>query len=289
MWFNFNKKKKQAHDTAANDRLRIINDATPFAVREAYRSLCTNVLYLPVEDKCKKICVTSAFSGEGKTSVSINFALTLAQHSDEQRILLIDCDLRKSRISHIFPGIDIDTTGLSEYLLGIDEVPNIKKFEGSSLSILPSGGESLNPAGLLNSKKMRSLIKELENEYNYIILDSPPVNVVSDAVILNDIINGYLLVVRADYSDVNSLSEAVDSLNAIGAEIFGIVLDSYNLKSKRGYKKIAHHYGNYQYNGEGYKWYETATVKNDQKIKPELNSDSAKKNEAETPVETEKK
>ena len=251
MWFNRNI-QNQAHDTVANDAKRIISDETPFAVREAYRSLCTNILYLPIEDKCKKICVTSAFSGEGKTSVSINFALTLAQHADEHRILLIDCDMRKSRISQLIPGIDVETTGLSEYLLGLDEVPNIKKVENSKLSVITSGGESMNPAGLLNSKKMRSLIKELEEEYDYIIFDSPPINVVSDAIILNDIINGYLIVVRADYSDVNGLTDAVEALNAVGAEIFGIVLDSLSLKGKSKYKKYSHHYSNYQHGGKEY-------------------------------------
>ena len=118
----FNRKDKyQSHDTIANDAKRILNEETPFAVREAYRSLCTNVLYLSIEDKCKKICVTSAFSGEGKTSVSINFAHTLAQHSDSIRVLLVDCDMRKSRMSHLISGVDVDTHGLSEYLAGIDE------------------------------------------------------------------------------------------------------------------------------------------------------------------------
>ncbi len=242
----FNKtKKKQVHDTTENDAKRIINEKTPFAVREAYRSLCTNVLYIPIEDKCKKICITSAFSGEGKTSVSINFALTLAQHSDEHKIILIDCDMRKSRISQILPELDIDTTGLSEYLLNIDEKPNIKRLEGSNFYVLTSGGESMNPAGLLNSKKMRTFIRELEDEYDYIIFDSPPVNLVSDAIILNDIINGYLIAVRADYSDINALSDAVDTISGIGGEILGIVLDSVNLKGSRKYKKYSRHYDTY--------------------------------------------
>ncbi len=236
---------KEAHGSAANDTKRIISQDTPFAVREAYRSLCTNVLYLPIEDKCKKICITSAVSGEGKTSVSINFAITLAQHLDGRRIILIDSDMRKSRVSELLPGMDLDTTGLSEYLLGIDKTPNIKRFEDTNLYVLPSGGESMNPAGILNSQKMRSLIHELEEDYDYIIFDSPPVNVVSDAIILNDIINGYLLVTRADYSDVNELSKAVDALTTIGAEIFGIVLDSLNLKSKHKHRSYASYQRDY--------------------------------------------
>ncbi len=242
--------KGRSHDTVENDACRIINDKTPFAVLEAYRTLCTNILYLPIEDKCKKICVTSAYSGEGKTSVSINFALTLAQHLDEQRILLVDCDLRKSRMAQLIPGIDAEETGLTEYLLGLDKTPNIKKVENSRLSILISGGESLNPAGILNSKQMRNLISELESEYDYIIFDTPPINVVSDAIILNDKINGYLIVARADYSDINGLSDAISTLSSVNAEIFGIVLDSVNLKNSYKYKKYSHRYSNYLYGEE---------------------------------------
>ncbi len=249
----FKFKKKRTHDSNEIDIKRLINKDTPFAVREAYRSLCTNVLYLPIEDKCKKIVMTSAISGEGKTSTSINFALTLSEHSAEQRILLIDCDMRKSRASQIFPGINIEATGLTEYLLGLDKTPNIQKIDGTKLSVLTAGGESLNPAGLLNSTKMRELMRELEEDYDYIIIDTPPVNVVSDALVLKELINGYIITVRADYSDINELSDSIEAINAAGGEIFGIVLGAVNFKSQRKYKKYYSKYSKYGYSyGYGY-------------------------------------
>ena len=240
------KSKAQSHDVIANDAKRIIGDDTPFAVKEAYRTLCTNVLYLSVEDKCKRIGITSAISGEGKTSVSINFAYTLAQHSDSIRVLLVDADMRKSRLSRLMPGIDVDAHGLTEYLAGIDEQPNIITTSVSNLSVITSGAESVNPAALLNSTKMRQLVESLEEQYDYIIFDTPPINVVSDAVILNDLLNGYLLVVRADYSDARSIANAVDSLEQVGANIFGFVLDSLNLKSDLKYRKRSGRYGKYE-------------------------------------------
>lgn len=243
MKFFQRKNKVLSHDRVANDIKRIISDETPFAVKEAYRTLCTNVLYLSVEDRCKKICVTSALSGEGKTSVSINFAYTLAQHSDSTRVLLVDADMRKSRISSLIPEIDKDAHGLTEYLAGIDDKPNIITTSISNLSIITSGAESVNPAALLNSTKMHSFVKELEEQFDYIIFDSPPVNVVSDAVILKEFVNGYLIVVRADYSDVRSLSSAIDSLEQVGANIFGLVMDSVNLKGTRKYKRRSGSYG----------------------------------------------
>lgn len=248
MLLNKRKKHLQAHDTIANDVKRLINDQTPFAVKEAYRSLCTNVLYLSIEDKCKKICITSALSGEGKTSVSINFAITLAQHSDNIKVLLVDADLRKSRISYLLDGIDSDTHGLTEYLAGIDQIPNIVETKFRNLSIITSGAESVNPAALLNSSKMKNLVNSLEDTYDYIIFDTPPVNVVSDAVILNELVNGYLIVARADYSDVRTIDQTVEALKQVGANIFGFVLDSLNLKSKNPNRKYKNHYGDYASN-----------------------------------------
>ena len=241
----FNRKNKiLSHDTIVNDAKRIIGEDTPFAVTEAYRTLCTNVLYISVEGRCKKICVTSALSGEGKTSVSINFARTLSEHSDSIRVLLIDADMRKSRVSRLLPEIEDDSHGLTEYLAGIDKEPNIINVPGTRLSLITSGAESVNPAALLNSTKMRQLVENLEEKFDYIIFDTPPVNVVSDAVVLNEFVNGYLLVVRADYSDVRSISSAIDSLEQVGANIFGFVLDSLNLKYDHKYKKRSGAYGN---------------------------------------------
>ena len=261
----FNRKNKiLSHDTIVNDSKRIIGQDTPFAVTEAYRSLCTNVLYISVEDKCKKICVTSALSGEGKTSVSINFARTLAEHSDSIKVLLVDADMRKSRISRLLPEIEDDSHGLTEYLAGIDQEPNIISVPGTSLSLITSGAESVNPAALLNSSKMRQLIENLEEKFDYIIFDTPPVNVVSDAVVLNEFVNGYLLVVRADYSDIRSISSAIDSLEQVGANIFGFVLDSLNLKYDHKYKRRSGAYGDSisKYGSNYYSAHKNAEEKN---------------------------
>ena len=83
----FNKKK--AHSNDKIDELRLIDDNTPFAITEAYRSLYTKILYLPIEDKCRKIAITSAFSGEGKTYISINLSITLAKNSEKKKVLLM--------------------------------------------------------------------------------------------------------------------------------------------------------------------------------------------------------
>ena len=113
----------------------------------------------------------------------------------------------------------------------------------TNLDVISSGAEAANPAGLINSPRMRELVSWAEEKYDYIIFDTPPVNVVSDALLLNDCINGYLIAVRADYSDVNALSHSLDALEKIGATVFGAVLSSVEPKNTKGYYHSHNKYG----------------------------------------------
>ncbi len=238
--------KIRAHSNDRVDELRLIDENTPFAINESFRALYTKVLYLPIEGRSKKIALTSAFSGEGKTYISINLAITLAKNSENKKILLIDADMRKPRVARILSKYSENSTndhGLTEFLAGIDEKPNIVETDIPNLSILFSGKESANPIGLINSKRMDELLQSCEGEYDYIILDTPPVTVVSDAVLFADKIDGYIMAARADYSNINSLSEAVDIVKNVGGEVFGVVLSSVNPKNSRG---------NYSYKNSGY-------------------------------------
>lgn len=250
-------KKQQVHDSKAIDSLRVLNDQTPFAVKEAFSSLSSNVIYLPIVDKCKKIAVTSGMPGEGKSYVSINLAITLAQNFDNKKILLIDMDIRSPSVSQLFknyPDSYDSKTGLSEYLIGLSEEPNIIETNIKGLSILFSGGESSNPAGLINSDKMTNLIKSCEEKFDYIIIDTPPVNVVADATLLVGRINGYILSTRADYSNINVLHAAEKTLTSVGAQLFGVVLIGVNPKKSSGYGRYGKYgkYGNYGHYGYGH-------------------------------------
>ena len=221
--------KKLVHDNDVNDSLRIISEDSPFAVKEAFKTLYTNILYLNIEDKCKKIAITSAVSGEGKTFVSTNLAITLAQNSSDSKVLLIDTDMRQPRVSALLD-MSQSSHGLSEYLAGIDDTPNFVYVPDKKLTVLSAGANNVNPTKLIASKRMSELIRACEEEFDYIIIDTPPLNIVSDAILLNENINGYVLATRADYSDVKSVSEALARLNQINAEIYGVVLSSVNLK-----------------------------------------------------------
>lgn len=258
-------KRDYFHSSVEIDTLRIIGDTTPFAIREAYRTFYTNVLYLPIEDKCKKIVITSAFPGEGKTSVSVNLAYTIALNSPESKVLIIDADMRSPRVIGLLGLNDKKRHGLSEYLAGIDVTPNIIDSKHQNLKILLSGAQNANTPGLIASTRMKTLMELCNDQFDYIIIDTPPVNIVSDAILLNDYVNGYILVCRADYSDINSLSDACDNLTRAGATIFGTLLSSYYAKSSKKYGKYGRYgkygkygrygrYGRYgsKYGSEGY-------------------------------------
>ena len=248
------------HSSIEADSQRIICDTTPFAIKEAYRSFYTNVLYLPIEDKCKKIVITSAFPGEGKTSVSINLAYTIAINSPESKILVIDADMRSPRVIELIGTDNKKCHGLSEYLAGIDNDPNFVSSVHPNLTILFSGAQNPNTPGLIASTRMKRLMEKCEEIFDYVIIDTPPINIVSDAIMLNDYVNGYILVCRADYSDVNSLADATDNLSAAGATILGTLLSSYNAKSSKKYGKYGKYgrygrygkYGKYGRYGTGY-------------------------------------
>lgn len=231
-------KKKKVHDSYEIDILKIIDDDTPFAIKEAFGSFCTNILYLPIADKCKKIAITSSVPGEGKTYISINLAITLAQNLVGKKILLVDMDVRSPSVSKLFKKYDkhLSTkTGLSEYLVGLDKEPNIITSDIPGLSVLFAGGVSSNPAGLINSDRMTEFLASLESAYDYVIIDTPPVNLVSDATLLVGRINGYVLATRGDFSTTNNLADAETTLTNVGAHILGVVLTGYNPKSTKKY------------------------------------------------------
>lgn len=210
--------------------LTIVDEKTPFAIREAYKSLYTNILYLNTPDKCKKIAITSAVPAEGKTCVATNLAITIAQNAESKRVLLIDTDMRQPKVAKLL-SLDIRGRGLSEYLAGLDTKPSLTFLPEYNLTVLSAGGPNVNPSMLIGSSRMGELIRICEEQFDYIIIDTPPVNIVTDALLLNETVNGYIISTLADYSNINQISECVESLERIGAQIYGVVLSSLKIKA----------------------------------------------------------
>lgn len=195
-------------------------------IGESYRHLRTALLLSRAESPPQVSLVTSALRGEGKTVTAINTAIMLAQF--EGRVLLIDGDLRRARC-HRLLGMD-RATGLTEVLTGSQSVMEaIRSTCVERLHLLSAGVMAPNPTELLASERMRALLEELRGHFQYIVVDSPPVIPVTDAVVLSTLVDGVVLVIGAGRTPKKQVKLACGRLRHARAKIFGTVLNKVHL------------------------------------------------------------
>lgn len=207
---------------------------------EAFKALRTRVQYAKLEETpIKTILLTSSVPAEGKTTISVNLAGSLAQM--DKKVLLLDCDLRKPRIHNIF-GAD-RYPGLSDYLFANASFEEIlRKTPVDNLEVITSGTIPPNPSELLGSKQMKAFIDKMKTKYDFIIIDSPPFISVTDAEILFRISDGTILVLRAGKTPADAFYRTCEKLMSIDSHNFlGVVLNNFSYKSAYGY------YYNYYY------------------------------------------
>lgn len=198
-----------------------------FAAKEAFKRLRTNIIMsFPQEKKCCTIGVTSAQPSEGKSTVSLNLAYSLAELGD--KVLLIDADMRRSSI-HKKLGIEL-TPGLSNLMEDTNSISTVvKKYQSSTddtwFDIITGGSTPLNPSELLNSKRMEQLLKALKSVYDYIVIDLPPVGAVIDAVAVSKQTDGMLVVIRENNCPRRVLTDCVDQLKFANINILGFVMN----------------------------------------------------------------
>ena len=188
---------------------------------ESYRILRTNIMYSSFDKKIKRILVTSSEPAEGKSTTSGNLALAFAQ--DEKKVILIDCDLRKPSLHKKFR--ISNNRGLSDVIIDRDKLNKCIQKRTEYLDILTAGKIPPNPSEMLGSQAMSSLLDELSNVYDVIILDSPPVLAVTDAQILSTKVDGTVLVVRAEKTKKDTVLAAKGVLDKVNANILGTVLN----------------------------------------------------------------
>lgn len=200
-----------------------ISRALNFQTTEAYKKARTNIVYSIVKKGCKKIIFTSSFKSEGKTTTAINVALALSQQVDT-KVLVIDCDLRRPTV-HTVMGLN-SKKGLVNYLndeCKLEEV--ITKSENENLDFITFGAIPPNPSELLASGNMADMIRELEKVYDYIIFDTPPVNMVVDIVPLIEFSDGVVFVVKNNDTTYPEFNRAVDLLKRNNGKILGIIIN----------------------------------------------------------------
>lgn len=233
-------------------QLLIDSDLDPglkFRIEESYKSIRTNIMLSIIKNGCKTIVVSSSNASEGKTTTSINLAISLAQA--DQRVLLIDGDLRKPKIHHYFsipnaPGLtNYLSDTVNSKLSAADLFDTIHPTEISNLSIITSGSIPPNPAEILGSEPMADFLKEVAKHYDYIVIDTPPINLVSDALPVIRESDGIIVVVKSNSSTHPELQKTLETLKFIDAKILGFVINFIENKRKGYNKKYGYGYTAY--------------------------------------------
>jgi polysaccharide biosynthesis transport protein len=221
---------------------------------EAFRTARTGLLLSALDDPSRVFMVTSSTPGEGKTTVSTNLALALAQ---SQRALLIEADMRKPRLARDL-GLPEQTKGLANLAAGTATMEEcLYSIEGSSLKVMPTGDIPPNPLDLLFSHRFEETIESLKAQFDFIVIDTPPVELVSDAVAVSRIASSVLYVVRGGSTPFPLVVGGLEKLRRAEAPLLGLVLNRIDLsKAHKYYGEYGGYgisrYGNYSYYGAGY-------------------------------------
>lgn len=256
-----NAKKQRDVARIREERRNLLTPKSDFFIREAYKTLRTNVSFsLTGEEASKIILVTSSLQSEGKSITATNLAISYAQ--TDRRVLLVDCDLRRPKMSRLLK--ISNPVGLSNVLMDPFIIGEAIMSTGlPNLDVLLSGDIPPNPSELLSSPRMARLLGDMRKKYDIIILDTPPVNMVIDAVVLAPLTDGVLFVVRANHSERGAVVHAVEQLEYAKAKLLGFVLNGVDLeKTSYGYDRHRYRrygrygqygqYGRYGYGGYGY-------------------------------------
>ena len=229
----FTKKKKGKKAALETFDDNLLTDKTPFAVQEAYRMVRTNIMFSVPGDGCKKIIVTSGTQGEAKSTTSINIAISFAQN--HAKVLLMDCDLRLPTIASKLG--NLKEQGLSNLLAGMCSLDEVIQHTPFDVDIITAGEIPPNPTELLGSDAMGNLLEQLGEKYDYIILDTPPACVVTDAAVLTKFCSGVILVARQNLAQKEQINEAIHKLEFAKARILGFVFTGVENEKYGSYRK----------------------------------------------------
>ncbi len=245
-----NKKIKQP-DEREN---AVIDKNTDFSIKEAYKTLRTNIMFSLANDgKNKIIVVTSAVPGEGKSTTILNLAITFSQIGS--KVLVIDGDLRKPKI-HKYLGIS-NNKGLSGILGGFAKVEETIVKTKYGFDCITAGSVPPNPSELIGSAMLVDILKELNEKYDYVFIDSPPVTVVSDTLTVAAMSDGVLLVARSNYTPKSLLKQSINNIKITKAKVIGVVVNAVDTKKRaygtyKGKYYSRGRYGNYSKYGYHY-------------------------------------
>lgn len=231
----------------------------PFSVVESYKTIRTNLMFLLSHDQCKRVIFSSSNAGEGKSTTSINIAIAFAQTGS--KVLLIDADMRRPSI---YKKMKLSNQkGLSSVLVGFCQLEEALCKINPYFDIINAGPIPPSPSEMLGSDKMEELLDKLSKQYDYIFIDMPPVNVVSDALILAPKTDGIVFIVQDLITTHEEFQKALSSIEFANVKLLGVVLNGsskskrskyrYRYMTGRRYGYSYSSYGGYGYRSYGYK------------------------------------
>ena len=245
--FGDGKKKKKKGKRKTEPRGLLTDKDVPFNVVESYKTIRTNILFTATDSDKKVIAVASPNPGEGKSTSAANLAIALAQTGSA--VLLIDADMRKPVQHRTFKTRNDE--GLSTLIIKKSSISkSVKSNVINNLDLLPSGPLPPNPSELLSSGSFKILLDQFSSNDDYVIIDTPPINVVSDAMVMKESISGIMLVIRYAMTTYEELSSCMKQIGLANANMLGFVMNDvhhnhgaayYNYKYK--YKKYGYGYG----------------------------------------------
>ena len=248
-------------DEEENPASFILTNKSPMEIIENYAKLRMNLLYTLVDKNSKSVIVTSSISGEGKSTIACNLAISCAMGG--KSVLLIDGDLRRACQSDILK-LDKHIKGLSDALVGNCRWKDAVLHDvRETLDLLPAGHLPPNPAELLESNEMKKVLQEIEECYDLVLIDMPPINVVADPLVLSTDVAGCIFITRQNFSDHRDIKNALISSEMTGMNVLGFVFYGEDIRqggyySRRYYKS---YYDKYNYRRRPD--YITDTAKND--------------------------
>lgn len=248
----FGSKGKKREETPQQDD-SLFGSQMTFAAKEAYKLLRTNLMFsLPEQEegRARIIGVTSSLQSEGKSTTTVNLARTLAEQGE--RVLIVEGDLRLPTMHKklkVYP-----KPGLSNILATrVEPTPYIQQVQVGTIGetaitfdVLVAGDIPPNPSELIGSNRMKRRLEQLARNYHFILIDLPPITVVTDALVATKLLDGVIMVVRSDYADTGSLKEAVRQIKLVGGKILGFVF-TYANSGKSGYRRKYKYKYKYKY------------------------------------------
>lgn len=227
----------------ASEKTRnIINNDSKFAIVEGYKSARTSLVFSLVAENNPCVAVTSWSKGEGKSTATVNLAISFAKMG--KKVLLIDTDLRRPNVHNLLK--IKNSVGLSEVVGQFADFEDVvHRSVVPCLDVLTSGAVPPNPSELIGSNAFSTFMNLAKNQYDYVILDTPPIGVVTDTLLLKEHIAGYVLIVREKVTSHGDIEKAVQALKLADSKVLGFLKVGCSLQDRKKYK--GRNYGYYKY------------------------------------------